>query len=244
MKTIEATWENRNLGVETKEFEFEPSDSIATIDLVDKDTFEYGVLKIPSTRPDALIYAKKRNYILIEDIHNLICTINKLEISKQYSGLLHRIRFSEANDNEIYYILQTMKSGTTYTTDRIAIDPFWGQKISGLRYYNWVQDLLKKDNSMVFVSYVKEKIAGYNVSEITENGIHGILGAVMPDVKAVGLGLAVHYFPIGYAKEHHINRVYTSVSSNNLNSLRSALAVGYQIANIDYVLIKHRTEIK
>ena len=243
MKNISATWEKRNLGVEVREITCEgnedPKDLKKAIDDINEP---YSVLKIPCHRQDLLLCAQEGGYYFSETLFSLSCNLKNMQIPPLYSRFLSKVRTLEATEDIKYQVLQEIREGAIYDTDRIALDPHFSKKIAGERYYNWCKDVLAQ-GAIMEAAYYNDKLTAFNVSIFKDKDrgiLDGILGAVLPEAESRGLGFLVLYSEMQTAERHGGKTILGRVSSNNPSSLRLHLQFGYEIRNIDYVLIKHK----
>ena len=67
MNVVNAVWEKRNIGVDTAEVTIEEADDVQTIkDTLNNLEVEYIVVKVPSSRSDALFLVQNRGIIILK----------------------------------------------------------------------------------------------------------------------------------------------------------------------------------
>lgn len=241
MRVIDAVWDKRNLGMDVVEIIMEGKDSVEDLTLqLTQVNVPYVVVKIPSGRVDLLLEAQKYGYQYIETTFHLEGIVSNLSIPSIYKRFEPAIAVMEADNGLKERVLDEIRSGQIFSTDRIALDPAFSKEVAGQRYYNWTCDELKKD-ARIFIAFYKTEPVAFGISKRMDGlRFDAFLGGAFADASNKGLGfLAIH------ANNYAVNiqngkRIVTHVSSNNPAILRLHMEYGYNVTQMEYVLIKHQ----
>ncbi len=247
MKCVYAEWEKRNLGCNTVEFTIEKMDIQSAPETIyqwiEKKTTEYQaqylVVKVDARYPYISQYLQSKGFTLIESQMNL--RLNRKEVMhayEEYCNIFLDVSYKPADENDLDYIISEIKKGI-FTTDRIALDPYFGVAVSNKRYALWVEDEYKNGGNL-FLSYYRERPLGFFLDRVTNNKmIRGLLGGIFSGEDNRNHG-SMHIFA---GKKSFLDRGIrsekTSVSANNLQILKLQLMFGAKISNISNVHIKH-----
>ena len=242
MKVVNAVWEKRNLGVDVVEVICSEQDTedqllsiLASIDL------PYSVVKVPSGCVKLLWAAQRAGYYFIETSFNYECNIQRIKTPELYNRFLNHVSVAVATDDLISRALDEIKSGSIFSTDRVAIDPYFSKEIAGVRYYNWCKDALSKGAIMEVAFYNDEPIA-FNISEemVGRKGVvHGLLGGVFESALDKGLGFLLVDCEVDCCRSLGGKICAGATTSNNLSALRLHMRYGFEIVESNYVLVKH-----
>ena len=136
-------------------------------------------------------------------------------------------------------IYQCIKSGV-FDTDKVSLDPKLGKEKAGNRFYNWCKKEIEGGTSKPYiVKDSKENSVGFFVLKDINSRVSDSLLAGLFNKDEVGLGYSVLYFPMVQAKKEGKRKIVTSVSSNNLPSVKTHMLLGYSIQHMSHVFIKH-----
>ena len=91
-----------------------------------------------------------------------------------------------------------------------------------------------------YVVTMHDEPIGFFVDKTVSDKVdYSLLAALYDKEKNSGVGFSVLYFPMLQSKLDGKRRITTGVSSNNPDSVRMHLELGYKIKEMNYVLIKH-----
>jgi hypothetical protein len=242
MKTIEAVWEKRNLGVDTVEFEIEPGDSFAEFRERERTaaaTHAYLVAKCPPALPDFIWGLPACGFVQVEIQFRL--TLDRSELAEPpQARYLDRgaevVRLEAPADRQRVRV--EFEQGM-FDTDRIALDPRFGAGVAGARYWLWTEDILRRGGCLHELRLGKRAV-GCFVSEPRDAVTCGaVLGGVYPALRGRGLGFLVVRKHLDTIFGMGFQRSVTAVSSNNADILPISLAFGYRITEMRGVYVKH-----
>ena len=241
MKKINAVWEKRNLGLDVTEIVAENKDTVEELkSALDEPQAQYLVLKIPSGRVDLLMAAQEKEFRVIEMNYHLVRNLKGYTLPKLYDRFSSDLTFIQADSDNADKVIQEIKKGQLFVTDRIALDPVFTQAQAGQRYAFWSQDIVKNGGQICIVQF-KGKSVGFGIN-FSHDGItyNAALGGLFPEYENKGLGfLSIHSNMVSILNQGG-SKVETTVSSNNLPILRLHLIFGFDIDQSAYVLIKHQ----
>ena len=186
MKCINATWEERNLGVKTIEISVEKKDAI----LSDKDICKniedfrknyqakYVVVKVDTKYPRISQLLQNNGYILIESQIGL--KLNREDAKdkyEQYKDMFPGIGYGRVDNGQLDYVISEINKGI-FSTDRIALDPYFGINVANNRYALWVQDEVQRGADIFFSYYNNQPIGFFLGKDLGNGNINGLLGGV------------------------------------------------------------------
>lgn len=240
MKYKRTEYEYKNLGVSSCEIVLDKNDTIEEFQKLDSNiSEEYRVLKISTNIPHLLFGLAKLGYIYVET--QIILSLKKVDfcpiavINPSYK----KIQWEEFYNPENVEQLAFIKDGNTFLTDRIAIDPAFGRKIAGQRYFNWFQDICRKGGSIVLAK-VDEHIIGCTSVEINDEKVcYLALGGMMASPFEEAYYACIDAMERYAFDKLGARRLELAVSSNNLPILRLDEKKGYHVKGMCYVYIKH-----
>lgn len=242
MRVIDAVWERRNLGVETKEIEFEEQDHIEAVEECLQNTHaEYLVAKTPSNRPDITHLLYLSQYEFVEEM--MLLTNRDLEASV-CSGVMRRlydaVEVRKANKGDIDEIFEEIRKGM-FSTDRVSLDPCFSKELANERYVNWTVDELNRGTKLYVYSYKGKNIGFSGLREIKDGSYTSFLGGIFEEFRFGGLGSTAAFKGGQIVRSLGGKSLSSMVSSNNMNQIRNLIHNGYNLSKINYVFIKHES---
>lgn len=241
MKIIDAVWEKRNLGVSCVEMEVGKADAVSeVVNELRKRTEQYQVVKAAPGRPDMAFAIQDEGFRYIETLFETTRRFKGKpetpEICKKYE---RNISYRFANNSEIERVLDEIRIGEIFSTDRIALDPKFSRQLAGQRYAFWMEDVFTRGNaSMVISNYLGDDI-GFDIHIDKGKYCEMVLGGLFSEYKDCGLGFANTYCGINAAYEEGARVIKSHVSSNNYAAYRLHMLFGMQVRSMEDVFIKH-----
>lgn len=235
----DAPWEKRNLGVTTSIFYIDMKDTATEIlPDIESCTAEYQEMRIPGGNTEVLLEAQNHGFKVIEVGVRLQRSLENIELPGIYKRFLPHISYEIAY--EIDPILNEIKKGDMFLTDKIARNPHFGPQVAGRRYAYWLRDVWENGAAVILAKY-KGDVIGFASWACLDNKVtEGILGGVFPAFENRGLGFIYLVAGLMAAKEQNFKKMITHISSNNIPILKLHEMVGFQAENMEYLLIKHR----
>lgn len=237
MISVNATWEKRNLGVDTIETTFEENDEYQTVELyLCKLKTEYSVLRIPSYRTDLLPIVQKMGYTYIEDMIYAMNYLNEIPRTSSQERLYKAIEVDTMNEKDFEILYQEINKGI-FDSDRIYTDPYFNHDIAKKRYINWILDELKTGTEFLKYIYKNDTIGFFALKEL-ENGCYtSFLGGIYKEYRKGGIGSVIKVPE--EVKKRGGKKVSSNVSSNNIMQVKSLIMNGYRPESITHTFIKH-----
>lgn len=237
----ETPWEKRNLGVESSvEYYLEESDSASEIDTVTSDsTHEYQVAHVPVGKVEIIKSLLDSGFMFSETKFELIADLKELGLPKLFERFSDGMGYRPASKEDSDRIYETMLKGV-FSTDKVALDPHFDARVAGRRYVFWTEDEVQAGRCYLFVvSQSGNDIGFFVLKKSNERLGDSFLAGLFDKEKYSGLGFSVLYYPMVEARRMGLKKMITGVSSNNPDSVKMHLALGYKIKNMDYTLVKH-----
>lgn len=241
MKIVDASaWERRNLGVDVLEISIDRNDALEDVmSELSNVTASYVVLKIASGKVDVLTKVQEEGYVFVENSISLVGNISSINLPLLYQRFIPHVRIEKADNDLSETVLNIIKNGDIFDTDRIALDSCFSKSIAGNRYYNWAKDELSRGADLSVAYYKNKMIAFALVKRIDDKSFDAILGGLFPDARNSGLGFLSIYTGLESIKRLGGTIYETRVSSNNLPILKLHQLLGFSVDDISYILTKH-----
>ncbi len=246
MKIIDAYWEQRNIGVKAFEIELSNNDCLESVitseqEIISKGA-EYIVVKIPVNMPELLFGLPKLGYTFVETAFSISLRKDNYIVPPSIARLDRGVEVRQViKDVEIGNILSSIKDNM-FDTDRISIDPYFTKFQSSNRYFCWTSDMINSGCKVYNVS-IKDKDFGFFINkEIDSSTMYPVLGGIYTEYKGKGSGCIMSKKCIDTIWLTGINKIISTVVSNNLPILKIWLSFGTKIDNLNYVFVKHNME--
>ena len=189
MIIVNATWEERNLGVTTTEITIENEDSANYVDsqlsLVDS---EYSVVKIPAGMDAVLKIVQNKRYVFIEDMIHVEHDLSEVEMNRILKRLYEKTSYREMTDSDFDQLQEEIGKGM-FDNDRISNDSFFAEGVSSRRYMNWTKDLRKKGARFYVITYGNECSGFVALEKKSAETYYSVLGGAYEKFRKSGLGI-------------------------------------------------------
>ena len=241
MRSTETPWEERTLGLKSYEIVLAEDDTIEEFlrhegSLIEKGA-RYILARVPVNMADFFFELPKAKYVFIEALISL--SLRKEDyVCPPYIARFDRnieTRKAERPEDKKRVYDEIAKGG--FNTDRISLDKHFSQETAGLRYINWVKELVAEGNDVHEVFSNDKPMGFFQIKELDENTAQGILTGAYEYYMGSGALIMKKLCDLVWASgyKHYDARV----ASNNLKALRSNLIFGSQISSISYSYVKH-----
>lgn len=239
MKVIDAHWEKRNLGVSCTEITADLTDTLDAVrTAICQLSDDYVVAKVPVPRVDLLLCFQEAGYAVIEAVLHIKMGLHNVVFPQLYKRYENDLSFRQANANDVRQIMAEIRAGV-FATDRISLDPRFTPTHAANRYRHWIEDELNR-NSNAYITMFKSRDIGFSILRNDGEGrFNGLFGGLYLAERKSALGFAIGWANIVKARELGGTVIETNVSANNLAAVKMNLSVGYEVAGISYVLVKH-----
>lgn len=239
MRIIDAVWEKRNLGVETKEIEFEDQDSIEEVQNCLRNIHaEYLVVKVPACRADITHLLYINQYEFVEDMLFFVSNLDIAECSGIMQRMYDAVSIKKADDDDVKEIFSEIRKGM-FSTDRISLDSHFTEEVASERYVNWTLDELERGTELYCYCYKNRNVGFSGLSEV-QNGVYiSFLGGLFNEYRARGIGTITSIKICETVKKLGGRQLYSMVSSNNVDQIRSLIYNKYNMSKINHIFVKH-----
>ncbi len=237
MRIIEAYWDTKSLGKKTYEITIDNNDQIEMVEeSLKKVDGEYLVVKILSDNYSAAISLQHLGFCFIEEQvimeHNLNISPKPPVLQRMYDSMTYSIM----NDSEFNMLISEVEKGI-FSTDRISLDPNFGQAFAIRRYVNWIKQL-RDTGALIYSLKYKGDDEGFVILKSNNScEYESVLGGAYQKYKYSGLGLVQKEQEI--VRELGGEKLYTTVSTNNVGQLKALVFNGYFPVKIVRVFVKH-----
>lgn len=241
MKTINAIWEKRNVGIECFEIEIGKNDTVEEVlSVIHSRSDKYFVAKVIVGRTDILLALQTEGFQFIEtNIQTEIDLVDKPVPPSICANLVKNAGYHIGNTDEVEHAINEIREGHIFATDKVALDPYFSQKIAGQRYSYWSQDVMKSDKAKMIITEYNGENVGFNI--IIDKGRYydGFLGGLYTEYLNSGLGFANVNAAVNAIFDLGGKKMISGVSSNNFQMLKLHMMFGLKIKKMTYNLIKH-----
>lgn len=244
MKVTNCIWEIENIGVETAEISIDSINNLDMNELVNLEkSFKYIVIKTPVNQFGLASLLRRSGYDYME---------SQFYISKKFKDfnredrlvkpLFPLVSFDTIDSNEDFEETILKITPGMFSTDRIAIDPYFGMEKSRNRYVNWMRTEFEKKEAVFIKFFYDGDNVGVGMHKLNNGILTGLVGGVFEQYQDEGLGMLTPAAPFIYAYKggDPFKKMVTCISSNNMPVIQFYNYLGFQINDLKYVFIKHR----
>lgn len=242
MKIIDAVWEKRNLGVTCAEIEVGKTDSVSeVVDALRQRTEQYQVVKLAPGRADLAFAIQNEGFRYIETLFETVCRLDeKPKTPKVFKTFEENASYHYANAFEVERVLNEIKKGDIFTTDRIALDPFFSKQLAGRRYAMWMEDVLSRGNASMLIDCFQHENVGFSIHINKGRYYDMLLGGLFSEYLQSGFGPLLSYCSTNAIYEEGARKAISHVSSNNFEMLKIHMLYNGYIRSLKDVYIKHQ----
>lgn len=239
MKIRDAVWECENLGLRVLEVEFEHGDrQFDSETLRQLEGADYVLVRVPSGQTELIHRLEDDGYRFLAT--QCAMTLDLHRQVQQPAVARTVCRHVAARDlssrDELESILSRMDA-EMFDTDRISMDPALPNERALQRHRDIVRALFADRRNVCQGLYVGAELVGFfQLQYRSDRHFFASLAGVFSSFKGSGLGLAAIWLPVQWALDNNVRQLSTSNSTNNPDSVRMHLEVGYRIERFDYVL--------
>jgi hypothetical protein len=244
MDVVFQAWEKRNLGIDSYELRYcerDPDSASGMGSLLEAyQEADMLMARVPANKMKIVYALQNAGFQFAEANLSLIRDLRELVLPPYYERYRHRFSDHPADAGEAALILDSVEKGM-FDTDKFALSPRFSLEKSARRYRLWIEDEILNAKSDAYIVSIGGKSIGFYLLKKESDGKYNSLFAGLFDkVNSAGLGFSCLYLPIKKARDAGGTSIETGVSSNNLPSVRTHLSLGYEIAGISYILLRHR----
>lgn len=239
MRTVDAIWEKRNLGVDCREFTVEDGDAAGDVmDVLASKATQYMVVKTPVARTDVMFELCRRGYVFIECSIHATYDMREARLSPIERRLADAVEYCPMDVNDLDFLYEKIRGGL-FKTDRISLDPYFTQTQSANRYVCWIGDEISRGADCYKMSYKGRPVGFFTIKSLGDGVYYPFLASMYYDREFFGLGFNITYKPICEILRRGGKLLSTYYSSNNYTALDVAAAMGLLFKRFHYVYVKH-----
>ena len=241
MEVIDCKWEIENLKKRTVEIVVDRDDIFSRDKIVEAIRgYEYMVVKVPTGMFPFNVGLQEMGFNLIETQIS-VCTKFKDFNFQKVQDLYEHTRYEVVSNEVDFQSVVSMFSPGMFSTDRIVLDPAFGEEMGYQRYVNWMTTEYKSGRSKLIRWIYDDKHVGFMLIRIDNKEIKKLLGGLYKPFQGKGLGMLTPAAPLIYAHKEHMDISYarTCISSNNVPVVKLYSRLGIEFTNMSYVFVKH-----
>ncbi len=246
MQIIDAFWEKRNIGVDAVEMRVsvdDLSDIRSIVDRINSDEFtgKYVTIKLPTGNLEIVHALENIGFRFMETQFHMEKSLVDYEppatLAKMRNALVQQ--YIEKTE-QAWHSVTDLMSDDMFHTDRIYLDPKLVRDTSCRRYRNWIMDLVNDPNAHLFLYTFKDSPVGFGLVKMDPEThiVDDLLEGIFEQYQNTGFGFMMFDLALKYYQQHGMNKLITSISSNNQPIVNLDLFFGYTIASQEYVLRK------
>lgn len=241
MKVVNCFWEERNIGRKTVEISIEKEDHFVR-NLLEQQIqdYEYAVVKVPMNMPSFNIGLSDMGFTCIESQMNVGISMEDFDFAKVVH-LYDEVSYKVVDNQEDFVSVLSCIEPGMFSTDRVSLDPQFGEKVGCQRYINWLTTEYEKHRSQLVKVLYQGKHIGFMLIRIEADTIDLLLNGLYKPYQGKGMGLLTPASPMIYAKKDGLSiaKEVTSISANNIPVVKLYNRLQFKLLSQTYVFIKH-----
>lgn len=239
MKIVDAYWEKRNLGINCIEITVEQTDEVEELkQALQQTNAAYIVVKVPELRMDMFQELTARGYCFVETLIGLEKKIELPRLCHEQKCKLPYLSYQIDAAGSRDRVAEQIDLGL-FNTDRISIDSHFSKADAMNRYNGMLTDELVRGGELMEYLWEEEPIGFTCFRNISQDEYYQSLSGIYEKYRGHGFGFLPSYFPIIEMEKRSAKRVVTSISTNNVPSLRVHIRDGYVPKTIKNIFVKH-----
>ncbi len=243
MKTLHATFEMDNLGVNAYETRIEPEDTPQEYARAEQTMLaegaQYLVVKTPVNDARWLFELPKLGYQFVETVFHVAMRKREYHppttLTRLDRGLSVVHRTETADLDRVFALIRA----GVFKSDRVSIDPAFTLQQSGNRYANWLRQMLRGGALLFEVLSGEKPIGFFVITRVDEQTVDPVLMGLYDEANDRGLGALLHKKMLDTCFEQPCTRLTSTIVSNNAKVLRVYVNAGASIADTQYTYVKH-----
>ena len=243
MKTLHATWELENIGVNAYEIAMDANDAP---DLLAEEEArlkalgaQYIVVKTPVDCPKLLFGLSQLGYTFVEMVFHVMVerqSYHMPQLIARFDRGLSVVRRESEDDLERIFSL--IRKGM-FVSDRVSIDPAFSVALGGNRYANWLGSMLQKGAYLYEVLSGDRPIGFFVILRKDETTVDPVLMGMYDAQNDRGMGALLHKKTLDTCFTLPCDKLTSTIVSNNAKVLRVYTNAGASITDTLYTYVKH-----
>jgi hypothetical protein len=240
MKVVNATWEQRNLGVRAIEIELEKWDKPDAISGICQNFGSgYIVARVPVGAPELILELQRIGFVFSETMFYCSHFGGGFELNSVQNRLFTRAFSRKMSSAGIEDLFTEIRSGV-FSTDRISLDSKFGVAMANRRYCYWIQDEISR-GANVYSAHIDGLEIGFFALKKNKIGESFLfLSGLFRKYNSSGLGFCPHFLGILQGLNNGERRVRLAVSSNNKGALALHMGKGHVLDEVSHIFCKHQ----
>lgn len=243
MKTVHATWELDNLGINAYEVRLDESDTPEALAKEEQSLLaqgaQYIVVKTPVNCQSLLFGLPKLGYTYVETVFHVAIKRSEYQmpavIARFDRGLSVRELDAHEDRERVYGLIR----GGIFVSDRVSIDPAFTHAQSGNRYANWLRGMLGRGGKLYEVAQGEKPIGFFVICRVNDDTVDPVLMGLYDEQNDRGMGALLHKKTLDTCFTWECSRLQSTIVSNNAKVLRVYVNAGATITDTLYTYVKH-----
>ncbi|MEW6407103.1 MAG: GNAT family N-acetyltransferase [Patescibacteria group bacterium] len=232
-------WDSLFFGIDIADMFFHgfnlPSESEIKLllDRALKKAYNFGFKYLVFTLPEKFIFLssilKKQGFKLIDLCFDLKLVINK-KIPFKISSDINIIKTCISDIPFIERI-----ASYSFRLSRFYNLKFSNKKLSDLYHIIWIRNLLKSRRAILFTAKLEDRVCGFLALTLNRQDCSGRISliATKKDMQGMGVGNALVYYAINWARKKRFKTIYVKTQKNNLKALKLYKKHNFKIFNVE-----------
>ena len=241
MNASPSEWDSACLDLDIVQIRFDDVESYSGEAREAAAAAEYVLAKVPMGNVRLLHELEQEGYRFLATQISIVLDIDdRPEPPLFVQSLARRIDARPLADGQLEELLSKIDADMV-DTDRVSLDPALGRDLALHRHRAWVRDEYADPRNVLRGLFLGADLVGFFLlGHVTAEHYFASLAGVFSRYKGSGLGVAAIWKPIEWAEQNGVKRLTTRNSSNNPDSLKTHLALGYRVERLEYILRLHR----
>ena len=239
MKSVDAVWEKRNLGVSTAEIQVEAGDTVQeALDALESACagYSYIVVRVPSVRTDVTWKMAGLGFCFVEDMMSFEHDLHEIQRTPLQQRLYDAVRISPMEGADFDILYEEIGRGS-FSFDRVSNDPFFSRELGARRFQNWLSDERERGAQFLKGTIKGEMTGFFTLREVGQGVYTSALGGTFMKWRRGGLGTNVQ--TPEEVRKRGGKKLVLAVSTNNMVQIRALVANGFFPKSVDHVFVKH-----
>lgn len=243
MTIVDAYWDERVLGVKCAEISLVASDTLDELVKVENGLIasgtQYIVVKAPVAAQECLFGLPRYGHVFIETAFRLVLKRQNYLCPAMVSRFDRNIDVVRVITPEAVERVFAEIAKGIFQTDRVAIDPAFGQEMANRRYVLWIKDLIALGHGLYEVITNGKALGFFVLKRVDEHTMQGILTGAYQEFQDTGIGALIMKKLYDKVWESGCSTYLAAVVSNNFKALRSNMMFGSEIEQLTYHYVRH-----
>lgn len=243
MKTLHATWELDNIGVNAYEIMLAPQDTPEMLAAEEQrliaEGAQYIVVKTPVNCPQLLFGLSGLGYTFVEMVFHVAIERRDYHMPDTIARFDRGLTVEPLTDVEQLARVQALIRAGVFVSDRVSIDPAFGVSAGGNRYARWLGSMVAGGAYLYEVQLKQRPIGFFVIQRKSEDTVDPVLMGLYDEQRDRGMGALLHKKTLDTCFTHACDRLTSTVVSNNAKVLRVYVNAGATITDTLYTYVKH-----